>query len=230
MPANADEIEFGVIVALPAEARGWSRRDTARKVVIAGIGRERARRAAEPLLERGADSLLGFGVCGGLSSQWRSGDLLLPRRVVADEGEWRTHDVWRARLSRALPDAHEVESIYCSDAPVISRSDKRRLAMRGFAAVDMESAGVAQAATHAGVPFAVLKAVCDPAERAVPAWTAKILDSSGALRWPAMFGVLGRGPRAWREVRLLRRDFAAARASLRCAAQNLSRAAEGVAP
>lgn len=229
MPANADEVELGVIVALPAEAAGWPERNMNREVRAAGIGRERAYLAASRMVERGARALLSWGVAGGLSPRLRSGDLLLPRRVVSSQGEWHTHDAWRMQLRRVLPDVREINTLYCGDVPLASPDDKRELAMRGFDAVDMESAGVAKAASRADLPFVVVKAVCDPAARAIPALALRLLEGDGRLRASAIFDIACAGPRGWRELHALRGDFAAARASLRHAARVLPRVAEGIA-
>ncbi len=231
MPVNADETELGVIVALPAETAAFDAACIDRHAVIAaGIGSGRAEAAAVQALERGARRLLSFGLCGGLTSQLRRGDLLLPRRIVAREGEWATGGAWRAQWSNALQDAHDIDALYCSDVPVTSLDGKRELAARGFAAVDMESAGVARAAVQAGVPFVVLKAVCDPASRAVPAVALRMLDAAGQPRAAAIFDAVFAGPRAWRDLLALRCDFAAALASLRRAARNLPLSAQTIAP
>ncbi|HEY3521332.1 MAG TPA: hypothetical protein VGK80_09855 [Rhodanobacteraceae bacterium] len=230
MPTNADEVGLGVIVALPAEAAGWRSRNSNCEVCVAGIGSDHARDAAGRLIKGGARALLSWGVAGGLSPSLRSGDLLLPRRVVALRGEWRTHDGWRERLLRVLPDVHEIDALHCSERPLVSMDDKGALARRGFAAVDMESAGVAEAAAQAGVPFIAVKAVCDPAARAVPALALRMLDRNGHLRVSAILEVARAGPRGWRELHALRGDFSAARASLRRAARMLPRVAEGIAP
>ena len=227
----SDEIDLGVIVALPAEADGWAGlRPDAFAVEVAGPGRERARRAAERAVERGARALLSWGVAGGLSPQLRSGDLLLPRRIVSGSGEWPTHDGWRARLLRALTDVHEIDILHCGDAPVISPGEKQALALRGFGAVDMESAGVAEAAARAGVPFVAVKAVCDPAARAVPRLALRMLGPEGLLRWRSIVEAALAGPGTWRELNSLRQDFGAACAGLRRAAQELPRAAGDGAP
>ena len=228
MPANADEMTLGVIVALPAEAAGLAGRGC--EVVVAGIGCERALSAAAHAIERGARAVLSWGVAGGLSPQFRCGDLLLPRRVVSEQAEWQANARLRMRLVREVPGVHEIDTLYCSDTPVTSLERKRELADHGFAAVDMESAGVAMAASQAGVPFAVLKAVCDPASRAVPALALRLLDERGRLRAPALLEATCAGPRAWRELRALRGDFTAARASLRRAAQSPSLGAEAIVP
>ncbi len=226
MPGCADEIALGVIVGMPAEAAGL--RNSRCEVLVAGIGCERARSAAAHMIERGVRALLSWGMAGGLSSQLKRGELLLPRRVVSERGEWPTDARLRMQLLRTVPDVHEIDALYCSDAPVISLDRKRELANRGFDAVDMESAGVATAASQAGVPFAMLKAICDPASRAVPALALRMLDETGRLRVSAMFGAARAGPRAWGELRALRNDFAVARASLRRVARTLPSLAEEV--
>jgi len=230
MPANADETAFGVIVALPAEAAGWPDHDANCLVRVAGIGRGRAHAAAARVIERGARALLSWGVAGGLSPRLRTGDLLLPRRVVSSRGEWQTHEGWRARLLRALPDAREVDAIYCNDEPLTSIDGKSALATRGFDVVDMESAGVAQVAEQADIPFLVVKSVCDPAVRTIPALALRMLDGDGRLRASSVLGIARAGPRGWRELRVLRGDFSAACASLRNAARVLPRIARGIGP
>ncbi|HJU08999.1 MAG TPA: hypothetical protein VJ727_11025 [Rhodanobacteraceae bacterium] len=230
MPENADELALGVIVALPAEAAGLPGRDLGCEVFVAGIGCERARSAAARAIGRGARGLLNWGVAGGLFPQLHSGDLLLPRHVVSERGEWPIDDRLHMRLLGAVPGVQEIDALYCSNTPVTSLERKRELADRGFAAVDMESAGVAMAASEAGLPFAVLKAVCDPASRAVPVLALRMLDQHGRLRVPALLEATCAGPRAWQELRALRGDFTAARASLRRAAQSLSLGAEAIVP
>ena len=231
MPATADETTgLGVIVALPTEAVGWPDRDADCVVRVAGIGRERAHSAATRMIEHGARALLSWGVAGGLSPRLRSGDLVLPRRVVSSRGEWQTHEGWRARLLHALPDANEVDALYCSDEPLASTEGKSTLARRGFDVVDMESAGVAEAATQAGVPFVVVKAICDPAVRSIPPLALRMLDSDGHVRASAILDVARAGPRGWRELRVLRGDFSCACTSLRNAARRLPRVAQDAAP
>ncbi len=56
-----------------------------------------------------------------------------------------------------------------ADAIVASVEEKRRLRQRtGAAAVDLESGAVARVAAMHSMPFAVLRAICDPAESALP--------------------------------------------------------------
>ena len=61
-------------------------------------------------------------------------------------------------------------------------------------AVDMESLGVAEIAAHAGVPFVILRALADPAERALPKAAAEGLDDQGNVRLGAVLWSLLRDP------------------------------------
>jgi nucleoside phosphorylase len=82
-----------------------------------------------------------------------------------------------------------------SDSAVATPDAKRRLSvLTGAIAVDMESHGVAAAAQAAGVPFLVLRAVADPAERPVPPLAMAGLGADGRLRpWPVL-AALARRP------------------------------------
>lgn len=227
---------LGVIVALPIEAGsfGFGHRRAGEcgvfdwgALAIAGLGDQRAAAAACRLIERGARALLSWGVAGGLSPALSPGDLLLPQRVIADQGEWSTDPELRARLRQVLgAGVLEGGDLYCSNTPVSSVESKRALATRGMLAVDMESAAVATVAQRAGVPFVAVKAICDPAAREIPAAALRLIGHDGSLRWRAMPSLLREGPRTWRELNALRVDLAAARGSLWRAARVLPRCAQ----
>jgi adenosylhomocysteine nucleosidase len=236
MSARAPNAELGVVVALPGEADsfGVEHRHAGDletfdwgMLAIAGLGFERAGEAARSLIGRGARALLSWGVAGGLFGDLAPGDLLLPERVVSDEGLWATDRALRMRVQQAVGgDACEGGDLYCSRTPVTSVGAKRALAARGMSAVDMESAAVATAAQRAGVPFVAVKAICDPASREIPLVALRLLDRDGGVRWRALPGVLREGPRAWRDLNLLREDMAIARGSLWRAARALPRCAQ----
>lgn len=64
-------------------------------------------------------------------------------------------------------------------------------AASGALAVDLESGAVARVAARHGLPFAVLRAVCDPAGRALPPAALAALDSQGAIgAWRVLASVL----------------------------------------
>lgn len=163
----------GVIAPLAIEARtahSLQRGDW--RVVHSGVGPKRARVAALSLLAAGVGRLLVWGTAGGLVPELRPGTLIMPR-VVRDEtgSNYPTDRAWREAIGARLPPAIPcVDTVLVSvHRPVIDAADKHALAYRtGAEAVDMEAAAVAAAAAARGVPCAVLRAIADPLELALP--------------------------------------------------------------
>jgi hopanoid-associated phosphorylase len=112
--------------------------------------------------------LVSFGLAGGLAPGLAPGTLLLPAAVIGASGTRHPVDAaWRARLRERLGTA--ACDILGGDAIVTTAAAKAALHARsGAVAVDLESAIVAQAAARAGLPFVVLRAIADPAERDLP--------------------------------------------------------------
>jgi adenosylhomocysteine nucleosidase len=144
--------------------------------------------------------LVSFGIAGGLAPGLAPGTLVLPSAVIAGDGTRRPVDTaWRARLCARI-DASEGD-ILGGDAIVLTAAEKTALHTRsGAVAVDLESAVVAEAASRAGLPFVVLRAVADPAERGLPPAAALRLKPDGrpdlravlhsVLMEPAQIGTL----------------------------------------
>ena len=231
---------LGVAAALSAEARlfpGWRdpgpgvlrlRDDLA--LTVTGVGRERSLAGAMRLLADGAQALVSFGFAAGLAPRLPAGTLVAPRLVVAQDGAiLRSDDRLRAALcGHAIPEAVADGPIAEAPGPLWDAEAKRALRARSDAiAADMESAVLARAAAARGVPFAVLRAVVDPAERAIPACAQSALDSEGNIHAGALFLALARRP--WELAALIRlaRDYAAACRSLRPAAAALCAPARG---
>jgi adenosylhomocysteine nucleosidase len=99
---------------------------------------------------------------------------------------------------------------------VASPDEKRRLRQdTGAHLVDMESGAMAAIAGAAGVPFAVLRAICDPSDRALPPAALIALDPGGRIALARIaWSVLTR-PGQIGALAALARDAAAARRSLR---------------
>jgi adenosylhomocysteine nucleosidase len=222
------------VVALPAEAEtlggrksraGDSFEVAGGAVIVCGIGPRRAAAAAERLVARGARALLSWGTAGGLSSALRCGDIMIPERVLTpDNHDGIAVDAdWRARTVKELATRVPVSSgaLWSSREPVTAVEAKRVLSNQGMAAVDMESGAVASVANRNGLPFFAVKAICDPAERALPAALLGLMDADGTFRPRGLSGLLRGGIPAWRAAGALRADFAAARQALKLAAEAL---------
>jgi len=178
------------ITGLEAEAR-IARHAGLTAIVSGGIAK-RTIALAEACLREGADALVSFGIAGALATHLSAGSLLLPHSIVDEGGtRYRVDEAWRARVAATLVAAGmraEEGDILGAAEAVASPMRKAELFHRTRAiAVDLESHLVARAAAHAGRRFLVLRAVADPASRALPPAAVHGIDEKGA---PALGRVL----------------------------------------
>ncbi|MBI2163134.1 MAG: hypothetical protein HYU32_03195 [candidate division NC10 bacterium] len=170
-------------------------------LIQAGIGRDRARRAvlaaAHRFPFRAAWSL---GFAGGLAEALCAGDVVCPAAVLLDDGRTgRSFGVApaqtavRAALAAAGLRMHDGPLLTVDDplrTPEVKRAAHRRT---GAVAVDMEAAGVAEAARDLGIPWLAIKAVVDAAGEALPAFLAGCTTAQGELRWRGLLRGLASG-------------------------------------
>ncbi len=115
-----------------------------------------------------ARGIISIGIAGGLAPQLRVGDWVLADAIVAGGTSTPTDEAWTARLAARLPAAGR-GLLLGSDVVVADIADKERLhRATGALAVDMESHIVARVAQRHRLPVAVVRVVCDPAQRALP--------------------------------------------------------------
>jgi adenosylhomocysteine nucleosidase len=216
----------GFVTGLAIEAsvlrRGAAGHDQeiAARIACAGADAARARRLGEDLLAAGVRALVSFGVAGGLDPTLGPGDVVLPETVVAPGGAALATDApWRAHLLEAAS-AKGLHlrggGLVGSDQAVATVSGKRALfAASGALAVDMESHSVALAAQGAGVPLLVVRAVIDPADRALPKAVIGSIAPNGRARTGLVTARLMLRPWETLQVHRLRRDMATALGALR---------------
>jgi adenosylhomocysteine nucleosidase len=205
-----------VVVGLAVEAR--LARPLRWPIAIGGGGYEGAHAAAERAVRDGAEALLSFGLAGGLDPGLRPGTLLLPAEVIIDGLRISTDAALRARFGTAPS-----PPLLGAAAPVASAADKRRLfEATGAVAVDLESGAVARVATAHRLPFAVLRAVCDPAGRDLPPAALIALDRHGAIGLARVLGSVLTHPGQLPSLAALAADATAARRALRLAVSRLT--------
>jgi len=95
-----------------------------------------------------------------------------------------------------------------------SAEKARMREITGADAIDLESGPVAIAAVASGLPFAVLRAICDPAERDLPPAALVALDQQGIIGLRRILASLSRRPDQLPALIALARDAARARAAL----------------
>jgi adenosylhomocysteine nucleosidase len=207
--ADAPLSSPGILVGFSAEHKlasriGWP-------VAIGGGTTHGALLASRHLIETGVTGLISFGLAGGLDPALPAGTLVVADAVIA-EGQVRHSDATlNARLGGATgPLCLGLDRI------VASAAEKRSLAREtGAALVDMESGAVAMAAAAAGLPFSVLRAICDPVWQDLPPAALVGLDREGRIApIPLAWSVLT-NPGQIGALLTLARGATAARRSLR---------------
>ena len=112
--------------------------------------------------------------------------------------------------------------IYGSDLVVSRTDDKARLFTDyGVRAVDMESHGVARAAREAGLPFLIVRAIADPADRTIPPAALAGLGPDGEQRPFAVMLAMLRNPAQVPALIQLARDAKTAMRRLAAAAPSV---------
>lgn len=202
---------IGIVSALAAEARtlgpaasqgpGLRRLADGALLAVSGIGEAAAAAASRRLVLAGARALASVGMAGALDPTLICGTVLLPEEVAAFAGATAgaaatASPAWRQRLRAALPGACIAAggTLLTCDRPL--GRDAKAVAWRSLraAAVDMESAAIAQVAGQAGLPFIALRVVVDTASDELP--PAVIAASAGGqLRMGRLLAGLLRAPR-----------------------------------
>jgi len=184
-----DRGKIGIVTGLTAEARWLAR---AGFLVRAGGGTPLgAERAAQALVRDGARSLISFGLAGGLNPGLKPGALLVPPAIV--EGN-RTYVCDYALMT--FLGGSTGASMLAGQKIVATAHEKALLYRRSHpAAIDLESGAVARVAQAQGLPFAVLRAVADPASLDLPPAARVALREDGSVALGRVLGSLLVNPR-----------------------------------
>jgi len=197
---------IGIITGLTAEARLAAPLGTAR----AGGGTPAgATQAAEQLVREGATALISFGLAGGLNPALPPGTLVVPACVVTPSHTYPTHPALCARLGGPR------HSLFAGVILAVTAAEKSCLHAAFQAdAIDLESGAVAAVAAAHFLPFAVLRAICDPATTTLPPAAVTALSANGAIAPVRVAAALLAHPGQIPALIRLGRDAAAARAAL----------------
>ena len=191
-------------------------------IAVTGGDPLRAETAAREFATAGAAGLISFGIAGGLDPALEPGDLILAEGVrLPDEDVISTQASWRTAFAAAAAGTAD-GMIYGSDLAVSRTDDKARLFTDyGVRAVDMESHGVARAAREAGLPFLIVRAIADPADRTIPPAALAGLGPDGEQRPFAVLLAMLRNPAQVPALIQLARDAKTALRRLAAAAPSV---------
>ncbi len=158
--------------------------------LVTGMGPALARDATTKALSAGAvDHVMVVGIAGGLDPELPVGSLFVPSRVqlYPDGPEYATHP---------LPPRHAGGGLMTTDGLFEDEKVWRPILERGFGAVDMEAAGVAEVCEAAGVPWSVYRGISDrPDEHIVDQALFGLSKPDGSADPVALAKYLARDPR-----------------------------------
>jgi adenosylhomocysteine nucleosidase len=179
---------IAVIAALELEAQILRTvlQDRCGPIYVSGPGHDRAEAAARQAIAGGAESLVAWGLAGGISPGVTTGTVILPARLIGRSREWRAESTWRRRLAAAMTAQFNVseEPLFSAENVVTTPAAKAALAARtGAVAVDMESAGIAAAAADAGLPFVALRVIADGPDDTLPNDIETLVTADGRTRY-----------------------------------------------
>ena len=199
-----------ILTALAAEAHALMRCDKKRNLIAASAVKEiNTDKGVTSVVQCGVGSQILFkeahqhlyntdvvgniGVCGGIAPDLKPGTIIIVDRITASFEK-------KANLQRQyVPDENIVEflsqiltdngieyihgTLLCSEEALITPEEKASaFANTSAIAVDMESAGAAEAARQACLPFFCVKVVCDTAQMEVVKELLDAVDSRGNNR------------------------------------------------
>jgi adenosylhomocysteine nucleosidase len=141
-------------------------------LALSGIGRAAATAAAQALVDAGVSSLMTFGMAGGLDPKLKPGSVVIPGELLlTDGGRYATSRAWREQVAAAISPLCAVsEGNLLTSTHAIETPADKAAAFRdtGAAAVDMESAAVAEIAAKHNLPFIAVRVIVDTAADVLP--------------------------------------------------------------
>jgi adenosylhomocysteine nucleosidase len=187
--------------------------------LVTGMGPALAREATQRALATGPfDHVMVIGIAGGLDPDLPVGSLMVPSRVqlYPDGPEYRTHPIAPREASGGLM---TTDGLFDDD------DIWRPILERGFGAVDMEAAGVAEVCEAAGVDWSVYRGISDrPDEHIVDQGVFSLSKPDGSADPVALAKYLARDPRRAKALAHLNRCMqAAAKSAADAAFADLSR-------
>lgn len=144
-------------------------------------------------------AVISFGIAGGLDPALRPGDVVVASGVISETGVWKVPAKILAAIT-AQVNRHGAKAtnglVVGVEELIMAPGSKAALRREtNAAAVDMESHIGAAFAASKGLPFAAIRVISDPAERALPALAKTALKPDGRVDLPAVLAGLARAPR-----------------------------------
>jgi hopanoid-associated phosphorylase len=163
--------------------------------------------------------VISFGVAGGLDPSLKSGDVVVATEVTAGDARWFAGlSLAEDQIANLAMGGRRIVrgGLAGVEEVVVAQAGKAALRSEtGAAAVDMESHIAAAYAAEAGLPFAALRVISDPASRALPALARAAIKANGEVDLRKIFRGVVQNPRTLRALVSTGIDFNRALKSLR---------------
>ena len=162
--------------------------------------------------------VISFGVAGGLDPQLKSGAVIVATEIMAGDRCWQACETLSDELIAGAGIGEKVVRGGLAGVEKVVTGQVGKAALRsvtGAAAVDMESHIAADYAAEAGLPFAALRVVSDPAHRALPELATTAIKPNGDIDISKVMRGIARNPLVIRALVSTGRDFNRALRSLR---------------
>jgi adenosylhomocysteine nucleosidase len=194
-------------------------------LALSGIGRAAAAAGAHALIDAGASALMTFGMAGGLDPALKCGSVVIPSELLSSDGaRYAACRTWREQVAAAVSPLRAVsEGNLLTSSHAIETAAEKAAAYRttGAAAVDMESAAVAEIAAQHNLPFIAVRVIVDTAADALP--RAVIAASrAGRVQLARLIGGLILAPREIAALLRLAQRYRIAMRSLRVIGAHLA--------
>lgn len=202
---------IGLVAALPAEIRCLTHLPIALNTpfrinqhlvaIVCGIGAKNAAQATQYLLYQDIQGLISWGTAGALSSELKSGDLILPDIIQAANGKlYHADSAWLEHLRLALKTTSiRVHTGLLAETNIILGSGmaKSGLKMRTGDAIttDMETAAIMKIAQDNGLPGIAIRSIVDQFDDQLPGEILKHTDRFGTPRITNILVEIMRKPR-----------------------------------
>jgi adenosylhomocysteine nucleosidase len=194
-------------------------------LALSGIGRAAAAAAAQALVDAGVSALMTFGMAGGLDPALKPGSVVIPREVISPDGtRYAACRAWREQVAAAVSALRAVSegNLLTSTQAIETPADKAAaFHTTGAAAVDMESAAVAEIAAKHNLPFIAVRVIVDTAADMLPR-AVVAASRAGKVQLARLIGGLILAPREIASMIRLARRYRIAMHSLRAIGAHLA--------
>ncbi len=151
------------------------------RIGISGANAARAAALAEEFCVGGAKALVSAGVSGALDPKLAPGDIVEAETTLLLDGS-----AYAAGQAENAPEGERVarRSVLLGVDEVIATTAAKSalFAQSKAVAVDMETHSVARVAQQFGVPYFAMRAIADPADRALPRSALSAIAPDGGVR------------------------------------------------